>query len=74
MPYRGLIDRKGELFAYLDNGVLYTIDGDATGRLEGDLIVDMAGNPVWRVQGDGVYSLDATEAIGYFSARTPEDY
>ena len=31
---RGLIDKKGEQFAYLVGNVLYTLDGEPTGRLE----------------------------------------
>lgn len=71
MQYRGLLDRKGELFAYLEGGTLYTLDGEVTGRLEGGYIVDTAGNQVWRVHKDGIYSLDGERAIGYFSSQTP---
>jgi len=73
MHYRGLHDRKGELFAYLKGNTLYTLEGEATGRLDGDFIVDVSGNRIWRVYVDGVYSLDDIEAIGYFSAQSPED-
>ena len=73
MSYRGLLDRKGELFAYLEGYNLYTLEGDLTGRLEGNYILDTAGNQVWRVYKDGVYTLDSREAIGYFSAKSPED-
>jgi hypothetical protein len=72
MRNRGLHDRKGELFAYLEGGRLYTLDGELTGRLEGDFIVDVAGNRIWRVYSDGVYSLDALRPIGYFSDETPD--
>ena len=71
MHYRGLLDTKGEVFAYLKGGTLYTLDGEATGRLEGDFIVDTAGNRVWRVEKDGVYSLDGSRPVGYFSSQTP---
>ena len=37
---RGLIDRKGEQFAYFEGEVLYTLEGDVTGRIEGEFIVD----------------------------------
>ena len=71
MRYRGLMDRKGELFAYLQGDSLFSLDGELTGRLEGQFIVDTGGNRVWRVYHDGVYSLDGSEAIGYFSSETP---
>ena len=66
---RGLIDRKGEQFAYLLNNVLYTLDDEASGRLDGEFIVDLAGNKMWRIVGDGVYSLDGMESIGFFSSE-----
>jgi hypothetical protein len=73
MRYRGLLDRKGELFAYLEGNVLYTLDGEVTGRLEGNYVVDTAGNQIWRILNDGVFTLDRNEAIGYFSSWTPDD-
>ena len=71
---RGLIDRKGEQFAYLQGSVLYTLEGEATGRWEGEFIVDLSGKQVWRVVGDAVYSLDGMESIGYFSGEKSEDF
>jgi hypothetical protein len=70
---RGLIDRKGEQFAYLQGSTLYTLDGEATGRREGDFIVDLSGKRVWRIVGDAVYSLDGMESIGYFSSEKGDD-
>jgi hypothetical protein len=71
---RGLIDRKGEQFAYLIGNVLYTLEGEVSGRFEKPFIVDMAGNKIWRVVGDGVYTLDGSETIGYLSAERGDDY
>lgn len=65
---RGLIDKKGEQFAYLQGNVLYTLEGQPTGYLQDAFITDLAGNNVWRVVGDAVYSLDSSETIGYFSS------
>ena len=72
MRSRGLVDRKGEIFAYLEGNTLYTLDGEATGRLLGEYIVDMAGNRVWRVYGDGVYTMSGEEPVGFFSGESPE--
>jgi hypothetical protein len=72
MKTRGLLDRKGELFAYLEGNILFTLDGEATGRLEGEFIIDMVGNRIWRVEGDGVYAIESGEAIGYFSESSPD--
>ncbi len=71
---RGLIDRKGEQFGYLVGNTLFTLDDEPTGRLEGDYIVDLAGNRMWRVVGDAVYTLDSSETIGYFSSGVPNRY
>lgn len=71
MLSQGLHDPKGELFAYLEGSVLYTLEGEATGRLEGGYIVDTTGNRIWRVEGDGVYSLETGQAVGYFSSSSP---
>lgn len=72
MGERGLVDRKGEIFAYLQGNTLFTLDGEATGRLEGEFIVDMAGSRIWRVYGDGVYTLSGEEPVGFFSGEAPE--
>jgi hypothetical protein len=74
MRYRGLMDRKGELFAYLQGDSLFSLDGEMTGRLDGNFIVDTAGNRVWRVYHDGVYTLDGSKAVGYFSSPTPGEF
>lgn len=73
MKYRGLVDKRGEVFAILEGDQLYTLDHELAGRVQGDFVVDLSGNPVWRLFGDGVYSLDGTEPIGYFSGESPED-
>lgn len=71
---RGLIDRKGEQFAYLQGKTLFTLDGQPTGYLRGDFIEDLAGTRLWRVVGDGVYSLDGSETIGFFGAERDDRY
>ena len=70
---RGLIDRKGEQFAYLQGCVLYTLEDEPTGQREGEFIVDLSGKRIWRIVGDAVYSLDGMESIGYFSGEKSED-
>lgn len=69
---RGLIDRKGEQFAYLEYNKLYTLDGELSGSLQGDYIVDLSGKRVWRVVGDGVYTLQGMEPVGYLTAERRE--
>jgi hypothetical protein len=68
---RGLIDNKGEIFAYLEQDQLFTLDDQLSGYLRGDYIVDLAGTRVWRVRGDGVYRLDGLHPVGYFGSERP---
>ena len=70
---RGLVSPKGEQFGYLIGNNLFTMDDEPSGRLEGEYIVDLAGNPVWRVVGDGVYSLNGMETVGYLTTERPDD-
>ncbi|MCA9865138.1 MAG: hypothetical protein KIS95_05000 [Anaerolineae bacterium] len=70
---RGLVSPKGEQFGYVVGGVLYTMDDEPSGRLEKDFIVDLAGNIVWRVVGDGVYALNGMETIGYLTGERADD-
>ncbi len=70
---RGLVDRKGEQFAYFVGNTLYTLDDEPTGRIQGQFIVDMSGSRMWRVVGDGIYSLDGMETIGFIGSERAED-
>lgn len=70
---RGLIDRKGETFAYLEGTTLYTLEGEPTGRLEKDFILDLAGKKMWRVIGDGVYALNGMETIGFLGGESASE-
>jgi hypothetical protein len=45
------------------------LDGDPTGRIEGEFIIDLVGNPMWRIVGDAVYTLDGSETIGYIGSE-----
>ena len=53
---------------------MFTLDGDPTGKVKGDFVVDLAGNRMWRIVGDGLYSLDGSETIGYMSGERPSKY
>jgi hypothetical protein len=71
---RGIVDRKGEQFAYLQGNTVYTLDGEPTGYVQGEFIVDLAGNRVWHIVGDAIYSLDGAETIGFMSGERPSNY
>ncbi len=66
---RGIVSPKGEQFGYVIGDTVYTLDDEPSGRIQGQHVVDMAGNPVWRVVGDGIYSLDGMETIGYLTGE-----
>lgn len=68
---RGIVDRKGEQFAYLQGGILYTLEGEPTGQIQDEFVVDLAGNRMWRIVGDAIYALDGAETIGYLSGERP---
>lgn len=73
MGYRGLIDPKGEQFGYLVGTTLYTLDDEATGRMQGNFIVDMDGNRMWRVEGDAVYTMEG-HPVGYLGEERPDEF
>ena len=68
---RGLISPKGETFAYTVGNQLYTLDGEPSGRLTADHVLDLAGNPIWRRIGDALFTLDGGESIGYLGTERP---
>ena len=74
MSYRGIVDRKGEVFAYVQGDQVYTLDDELTGRIQDDMVVDLGGKPMWRLFGDGVYTLDGMEPIGFISSPGPSDW
>ncbi|MEM7333120.1 MAG: hypothetical protein AAF490_13605 [Chloroflexota bacterium] len=72
---RGIVDKKGEQFAYLEGDILFTIEGERSGRLGKSYIFDLANNKVWRVVGDGIYTLDGNQSIGFImSAPKRQDW
>lgn len=70
---RGLVSPKGEQFGYVIGDSLYTMDDEPSGRLRGEYVVNMVGDPVWRIVGDGIYSLDGMETIGYLTSERSSD-
>lgn len=69
---RGLVDRKGETFAYLVGDQLFTIDDELTGYLRNRSIIDLQGSEVWLVVGDAVYMPDGMEPVGFFTEERPQ--
>ena len=71
---RGLVDRKGEMFGYEENGRLFTLENQPTGSISGDYIVDLAGNKIFRLVGDCLYSLDGMEPFAYLGEEKGSEY
>lgn len=72
---RGVVDRKGELFAYVIGDRLYTLDDELSGYLHADRVTDLAGEPVWRRVADGLYTLTGMEPVGFLTEDRPDlDY
>lgn len=69
---RGIVDKKGEQFAYIEGNILFTLEGEPSGSVGKEYIYDLAGNKVWRVVGHGVYTLDGSQSIGFIMGRKPE--
>ncbi len=71
---RGVVDRKGEQFGYVIGDRLFTLDDELAGRLTAEYVVDLADTPIWRRIGDGLYTLDGSETIGFLTAERSDDY
>ena len=68
---RGVYDKKGEQFAYVIGNVLYTLEDQPTGTLQGEFILDLAGKKRWRLVGDAIFTLNESESIGFIGAEAP---
>jgi hypothetical protein len=66
------MDPKGEQFGYVQGDRVFTLDDEVTGRIAGGYVVDLAGNKVWRVIGDGVYELDTMMPVGFLTEPSPD--
>lgn len=71
---RGIYGRKGEQFAYLQGDMLFTLEGEHTGYLRDEFIVDIRENQVWRVVGDSIHSIDGSETIGFIGSEQNQHY
>ena len=71
---RGIYGRKGEQFAYLHGNMLFTLEGEHTGYLREEFIVDIKENQIWRVVGDAIYAIDGNETIGFIGSEIHQHY
>jgi hypothetical protein len=72
MSTRGMYDRGGELFGYLEVTRVYDLDGQQIGELRGRVIYDQEDERRWLVDGDALLDLRGN-VIGYLGERDPHD-
>mgnify|MGYP005832663237 CR=1 FL=1 len=63
---RGIFDRHGEVFAYLEGDRVYDLEGAQIGYRREQAIYSLSGELLWRIEGDGVYA--GGENIGYLGS------
>ena len=65
---QGIIDFKGEVFGMREGNDIFTLDGEKTGMVVDNFVVDLKGSPRWRVMGDAIYTLQY-EPVGFFGTK-----
>jgi hypothetical protein len=68
---RGIYDKNGELFGYLIGKAVYDLDDNQQGVVRNGIVVDMNGSEMWRIKGDGLYTLKGV-SMGYLGAQFKE--
>ena len=69
---RGMYNRDGELFGYLQGSRIYDLDGVQTGVVRGRVIFDMNGDRRLRIDGDALLDI-RYNVVGYLGDRVPAD-
>ena len=72
MSSRGLYDRSGEVFGYLDGTRVFDLDSRQIGELRGRVIYDLEDERRWLVDGDALLDLRGN-VIGYLGEPAPRD-
>ena len=72
MTARGIYDKNGELFGYLDGSEVYDLNDTRTGFFRDGAIYAENGEIQWIVRGDGLYDLKG-ESVGYLGENFRED-
>ncbi|MBI5957608.1 MAG: hypothetical protein HY866_02665 [Chloroflexi bacterium] len=72
MSTRGMYDRDGELFGYIDGVRVYNRQGDLIGEMRGQAIYDLQEERRWLLDRDALLDLRGN-VIGYLGARVPQD-
>ena len=64
MTTRGLYNRDGEVFGYLQGSRVYDLQGNQTGEMRDRTIYDLDGTRRWLIDGDALLDLRGN-VIGY---------
>jgi hypothetical protein len=73
MSTRGIYDRDGELFGYIDGQHIYNLSGQRTGTLRGQVIYDLDDDRRWLLDRDALLDLRG-HVIGYLGQPVRPDY
>jgi hypothetical protein len=68
---RGIYDRHGEVFAYLEGDRVHNLEGEQVGYRRGQVIYSMSDEKIWTIEGDGLYADGG--AIGYIGSPLMRD-
>ncbi len=67
MSTRGISNRDGEVFGYLQGNRIYDLQGQQTGVVQGQVVYDLEGARQWLLDGDALLDLKGN-VIGYLGA------
>jgi len=72
MSTRGIYNREGELFGYLEGTRTYDLDGNLTGEVRGHTVYDLNDERHWVIDGDALLDPHGN-VLGYLGERVPHD-
>ncbi len=67
MSTRGISNRDGEVFGYLEGNRIYDLQGQQTGVVQGQVVYDLDGGRQWLLDGDALLDLKGN-VVGYIGA------
>ncbi|MBN1680303.1 MAG: hypothetical protein JW966_08415 [Anaerolineae bacterium] len=71
MTTRGIYNRDGDVFGYVEGIRTYDLNGKQTGVVRDQVIYDTDGNAHWRLSGDAILDNQGT-VIGYLGEPVRE--
>ena len=68
---RGMFNKDGELFGYLEGTTIFDLDDNQVGTIRDGVAYAQGGRAQWIIQDDGIFTLKG-ESIGYLGERFQE--